>query len=144
MLINNLYNILTTIHKDANEPFSGLGLLICENIKDIPIYPLYNSNFKFSSKLITEQLLELSSLNNTHHDGFHVLSPTLKITHIAQYFYPPPFHGQSLDSNKQYGARYFVAQAGSKLPNILYSAVVGNNYGISIFKDGIQVKIHTK
>lgn len=138
-MINDLYNILTTIHKDISKPFSGLGLLICDDVKDVPIYPLYDSNFEFSSSQVAEQLKELSSLNSTHHDGFHVLSPSLVITHVAQYFYPPPFQGQSLDANKNYGARYFVAQAGSMLPDVLYGAVVGNNYDICIFADGKRV-----
>ncbi len=138
-MINDIYNILTTIHKDINKPFSGLGLLICDDVKDIPIYPLYNSDFEFSSSIVTEQLKELSSLNSTHHDGFHVLSPKLVLTHVAQYFYPTPIQGQSLNANKNYGARYFVAQAGSMLPNVMYSAVVGNNYDICIFSDGKQV-----
>lgn len=136
LLIQQLHNILIKVHNEAHHPFSGLGLIICDDITNVPIYPLYKSNIKLSGNSLFEQLLELSSQYNTHHDGFHVVSSKLAITHIAQYFYPHPIVDINLDAQKHYGVRYFVAQAGSAVPNVSYSAVVGLNYGVSIFEKG--------
>lgn len=134
-----LYNILLETFKKSSPSFTGLGLLICDNVDNIPTYPLYNTQPNIVGNSISEQLLELSSLENTHHDGFHILSSNFQITHIAQYFYPQPVEGMCLDSEKNYGARYFVAQAGSIISPVLYTAVVGNNYGIRIFQNGKEI-----
>ncbi len=138
-MIQDLYKLLIRLHKESDKPFSGLGLLICSDTTKIPIYPLYRSTVHLCGTDLFEQLSELSSLQNTHHDGFHVISQKLEITHIAQYFYPNPVLGMSIDANKHYGARYFVAKIGSTIPEVLYSAVVGTSYGVCIFKNGQEL-----
>ncbi len=45
----------------------------------------------------------------------------------------------ALIQKKNYGARYFVAQAGSIISPVLYTAVVGNNYGVRIFQNGKEI-----
>lgn len=140
-LLQNLNKTLLEVYKNAGAPFSGLGILVSDRIEQLPLAPLYNSTKSLIGNNLHENLLELSSFNNSHHDGFHVLSSRLEITHIAQYFYPKPIKGITLDANSNYGARYYVAQAGSKIPNVLYTAIIGRKYGVCIFKNGKKIKV---
>jgi len=140
-MIEKLYEILTELYNKANKPFPGLGLLICDDIGKIPISSLYNTTPNYYQKNLLDQLLDLSNYQNLHHDGFHILSTDLKITHSAQYFYPQPKKGFLLNANDGHGVRYFVAQLGSMLPDIKYTAIVGGKYGVCIFKDGKEIKV---
>jgi len=140
-LIKELHNILMKLYTDSNKPFSGIGVLISDDIATLPLSPLYSSEAKISGVNLVEQLLELSSYNNLHHDGFHVLSTNLKITHSSQYFYPKPPKDFILDAKSKHGVRYFVAKVGSTLPNVKYTAIVGGDYGAIIFQNGQIIKV---
>ncbi|GJL65382.1 MAG: hypothetical protein NPIRA05_03530 [Nitrospirales bacterium] len=138
-MLQDLYTVLVKLFREAEEPFSGLGLLVCDETSKIPLYPLYRSIPQLSGTNLYEKLREISSFNNPHHDGFHIVSSKLELTHVAHYFYPPPVKGMSLDSHKHYGARYFVAQTGSVINGVFYTAVVGGNYGVCIFENGREL-----
>ncbi len=129
------------IYKEAEEPFSGLGILVYRKLEKLPISPLYGVDSSLPRKGLYENLKELSNYENNHHDGFHLISNDLEITHISQYFYPPPIPGVTLDPNMGNGARYFVAKIGSVLPDILFSAVVGKKHGVQFFENGDEVKV---
>ena len=135
-MIKKLYDTLLKLYIQADKPFSGIGILISNDISSLPISPLYNSNAKIRNGNLLEQLLNLSDYNNLYHDGFHILSTDLKITHSSQYFYPKPPANFVLIAENKHGVRYFVAQIGSTLPNVEYTAIVGGGYGVCIFKDG--------
>lgn len=140
-MIEKLHETLLELYKKADKPFSGLGILICDDISNIPISSLYDSKAIITGKNLLEQLLDLSNYQNLHHDGFHILSKDLKITHTAQYFYPKPKKDFLLNANDGHGVRYFVAQVGSTLPDIKYTVIVGGNYGVCIFQDGVEIKV---
>lgn len=142
-MIENLYNILSTLKTQENNLFSGVGLLICDNTDNLPISSLHNSSFVTSGQDLAKQLIELSNYNNRYHDGFHILSTNLEITHVAQYFYPKPPKEHIHSSAENYGVRYFVAKIGSTLPDVKYSAIVNSNYEIYIFQDGKRLKVQT-
>lgn len=143
-MINELYETLLNLYSKVNKPFSGIGIVICDETDNLPIYPLYDSPAQILGKELIDQLSDLSSYQNTHHDGFHILSSSLKITHTAQYFYPKPIKGLSLNAMKGHGVRYFVAKIGSTLSNVKYTAIVGGSYGVCIFKDGEELKVKEK
>ena len=136
-----IYNILSKIYREADEPFSGLGILIYNDFEKLPVSPLYNDDFTFLTEGLYDNLKELSSYKSTHHDGFHLISSNLEITHVSQYFYPAPINGVTLDSSMGYGTRYFVAKTGSVLPNIIFSGVVGNRNGVQLFEDGSEIDV---
>ncbi len=141
-MIEKLHETLLELYEKADKPFSGLGILICDDISNIPVSSLYNSEAIITGKNLLDQLLDLSSYQNLHHDGFHVLSTDLTITHSAQYFYPKPEKSFLLDANNGHGVRYFVAQVGSTLPDIKYTVIVGGSYGVCVFKDGKEIKVN--
>ena len=140
-MIRVLHDILVELYNKADKPFSGIGLLVCDDVKGLPLFSLYKSNTIFSNESLLERLMELTDYKNKFHDGFHVLSTSLEITHTSQYFYPKPTTEVSLDVSQGHGVRYFVAKAGSKIPNVLYTAIVGDNYGVCIFKNGQEIKV---
>lgn len=140
-MIEALYNILSTIKIQKNNSFSGIGLLICDDIDNLPITALHNSSFESTSQNLSQQLTELSDYNNRYHDGFHVISTDLKITHVSQYFYPEPPEKIILNSVESYGVRYFVAKVGSALPDVKYSAIVNSDCEIYIFQDGEKLQL---
>jgi hypothetical protein len=136
LLIKTLYDTLVRLYQESEKPFPGIGLLVCNDVSRIPAFPLYTSIPTLVGGDLYGGLLQLSGMQSPYHDGFHILSDNLEITHTAQYFYPNPIHGMSLDPHEHYGARYFVAKIGSVLPDILLTAVVGSNYGVCVFQNG--------
>lgn len=143
-MIQELYKTLSELYLNATQPFVGIGILVCDDTKNLPIYPLYQTKATFSNSTLYDQLNELLKYQNKYHDGFHILNSDLTITHTSQYFYPSPFSETSStisNDDNNYGVRYFVAKLGSMLPNVLYSAIVGKDYGVCIFKDGKEIKV---
>lgn len=140
-MIQKLFKTLSELYSKAEGPFVGVGILICDNTENLPIYPLYKTKATFKSNELVDQLRELVNYRNKYHDGFLILNSDLKITHTSQYFYPKPSSETSCEISNDYGVRYFVAMLGSNLPNVLYSAIVGNEYGVCIFKDGKKIKV---
>ncbi len=140
-MIKELHSILMELYTQSHKPFSGIGILISDDISTLPISPLYDSKAKIKGINLLEQLLDLSNYSNLYHDGFHILSTDLKITHSSQYFYPKPPKHFTLDVNNKHGVRYFVAKIGSTLPNVKYTAIVGGDYGVCIFKNGQIIKV---
>lgn len=141
-MIEKLYKVLFQLYTEASTPFPGIGIIVCDDIRDLPISPLYDSEVKIVGTELLEQLLDLSSYDNLHHDGFHILSTSFKITNTAQYFYPQPQKDFLLNAKNNHGVRYFVAKVGSTLANIKYTAIVGGSYGVCIFKDGEEIKVN--
>lgn len=140
-LKEELYKALSKIYENAEESFSGLGVLVYSDINKLPISPLYGNRLVLPKYDLYEDLTELSNYENIHHDGFHLISEKLKVTHISQYFYPAPIAGVTLDPNMGYGARYFVAKIGSALPGVIFSAVVGKKYGVQLFENGDEIEV---
>jgi hypothetical protein len=140
-LIKKLHNTLLKLYTQSDKPFSGVGIIVSNDISSLPISSLYDSEAEIKATNLLEQLLDLSDYNNLYHDGFHVLSTDLKITHSSQYFYPKPPKNFVLNASSKHGVRYFVAKIGSTLPNIEYTAIVGGDYGVCIFKNGKIVKV---
>lgn len=140
-MLKKLHDTLLKLYTQSNKPFSGIGILISDDISTLPISSLYDSKAKINGINLFEQLLDLSSYNNLYHDGFHILSTDLKITHSSQYFYPKPPKDFILNANSKHGVRYFVAKIGSTLPNVKYTAIVGGDYGVCIFENGQILKV---
>lgn len=142
-MIQELKLILKEVNGKAGENFTGLGLLVCDNADQLPIAPLYATSPDLFGNDLQENLLNLSNVDNPYHDGFHIISSELEITHVAQYFYPSPSKNLYLDFKKKYGARYYAARAGSVIPHVKYAAIVSNSYNAVVFKNGEELhKFH--
>ncbi|WP_442129066.1 hypothetical protein [Rhizobium leguminosarum] len=86
-----------------------------------------------------EALLAISDKMSEFHDGFHVLSSSLEIQLISQYF-SPPIKGLTFPSkDRVVGGRYAAALFGSTLAGVVATGVISTSYGIAVFVGGAEI-----
>ncbi len=138
-MIEKLIETLRDVVKLSGKDFSGVGVIVWNEEFDLPIFPL-RVNVKIpNNEKLAKNLAQISSLSSDLHDGFHVLTPTLKLVRVAQYFSPPIIHEVRLNRERRFGGRYLAALFGSKIPGVVLSAVATTALGIAIFKNGQEV-----
>lgn len=122
--------------------FCGIGVVLYSNYTGLPVLPLcYERSFQEGGSL-EDHLAQASFYSNPCHDGFHLISSELHLTHTNQYFAPPlpsnaaPF----ITKTKNNGARYMSALLGSLLPSVRCTGIVSEKEGVVIFEDGKVVK----
>lgn len=122
--------------------FCGLGVVMYLMYDGLPVLPLCSDQFFQKSNSLAEQLAQASFFSNPCHDGFHLISDELQLTHTNQYFAPPlPSKVTAYSKPKSTcGARYMSAQIGSLLPMVSCVGIVSEKEGIVIFEDGIEIK----
>lgn len=125
--------------QQKNQNFSGIGVIITDNLLSLPIYPLRASTPDFSNKNNIDFLQNISNYQSDYHDGFHILDSNLQIKKISQYFSPPIPNDFTLTRQENFGGRYLAALFGSTLPNVQFTAINSNNSGIAIFKNGQEI-----
>lgn len=136
----SLVNLLRDIYLNSDSDFSGLGLIVCEDTKSLPVFPLrQNSDFFKSSKSLEITLLEISSFLSEYHDGFHVISPNGNIKMISQYFSPPIDKTVVVSYSKSFGGRYLAALFGSTIPSVVLTGVVSRGFGLAVFRNGTEI-----
>jgi hypothetical protein len=134
--IDQLHHILRRVHDAGHIDFSGVGLLVCDDPADLPIFPISNASaFAASGDLIAD-LIHLSSFTSRHHDGFQIVSSDQRLIRISQYFSPPIKPTTLVNRHRRFGARYLAALFGSALPTIPLSGIASRGFGIAIFKSG--------
>lgn len=138
-LTNALFKLLVSVDSHAGINFSGIGLVVSERPQDLPIASLRPVSTPTTGTDVAEFLATISQPAHEHHDGFHVLSPNLDITFIAQYFSPPIVANASIDRSKRFGGRYLAAMFGSALPGVLATGIASRDFGIAVFRDGREV-----
>ena len=134
-----LRKTLNEVMKLSGKNFSGVGVIIYENINDIPIFPLRETSPDINENEITESIIKLSSTSCQYHDGFHLISKEWQITHISQYFSPPILEDVEIDMSKLFGGRYIAALFGSSLPNVLYTGIASRGFGQAMFQSGKEI-----
>ncbi|MFJ4247931.1 hypothetical protein [Pseudomonas sp. NPDC089741] len=138
-MIEKLSETLRDVVKLAGKDFSGVGVIVWNEKFDIPIFPLRaNANVPKNDNLV-QNLAQISSLSSDLHDGFHILTPTLELIRVAQYFSPPIINEIRLNRERRFGGRYLAALFGSKIQGIVLSAVATQALGIAIFKNGKEI-----
>jgi DNA integrity scanning protein DisA with diadenylate cyclase activity len=138
-MIEKLVDTLRDVVKLSGKDFSGIGVIVWNEEFELPIFPLrVNAKIPNNEKL-AKNLAQISSLNSDLHDGFHILTPTLKLVRVAQYFSPPIVHDISLNRERRFGGRYLAALFGSKISGVVLSAIATPALGIAIFKNGHEV-----
>ncbi|EJG1617655.1 hypothetical protein BT052_RS04330 [Vibrio parahaemolyticus] len=135
-LLEQLIKTLQEVKLNAKNDFSGIGIVIHKNIKDVPIFPLRANKFKVNPTRVVDDLLEISSYSSEFHDGFHFISDSFKLTHTSQYFSPPIVSNAKVDYSQQLGGRFVAALFGSFLQDVLFTGILTKGSGIKIFRKG--------
>ena len=138
-MTEKLIYILREVVKLSGKDFSGVGVIVWDEEFDLPIFPLRVNVTIPNHEKLAVNLAQISSLNSVLHDGFHILTTTLKLVRVAQYFSPPIVHNIRLNRERRFGGRYLAALFGSKIPGVVLSAVATPALGIAIFKNGQEV-----
>ncbi len=122
--------------------FCGLGVVMYSAYDDLPVLPLCSDQSIQKGSSLEEQLAQASLFSNPCHDGFHLISDELQLTHTNQYFAPPLPLTANAYSKVKYtcGARFMSAQIGSLLSMVSCVGIVSDKDGVVIFEDGIETK----
>jgi len=139
IMIEQLVDILTEVQSLAGKDFSGLGIIICDTLENLPIIPIRSSNAGWGGRSTIDSLVRISSIHSEFHDGFHVLSSKGELTLAAQYFSPPIVKDLKIDRTKRFGGRYLAALFGSTLPGVSATGIASNVFGVAIFQRGAEV-----
>lgn len=136
--IQEIKELLVAVKED-NPNFSGIGIIVSDDIASLPIYPLRKliPLMPFSNPI--EFLREISSYGSGYHDGFHILDSELQLKKISQYFSPPIPDHFILTRETNFGGRYLAALFGSTLKSVKLTAINSNNSGLSIFENGVEI-----
>lgn len=138
MLIEDLRSLLCDVRRCAGNAFAGVGVLVTADCATLPVVSLRPQARAPTLLSAREVLISISNLTSELHDGFHVLTPDLQIAQLSQYFSPPIVHGLTTDPERRLGGRYMAALFGSTLPGILATGVASVEYGVVVFKNGLE------
>ena len=117
--------------------FCGVGLLVCSDVSAVPMCPLGGEADIGDSSDIVRAICNASTRSNPNHDGFHILSPDLHLTHTNQYIAPPLSPGfVAPDAMPGFGARHMSALLASLLKPVSCAAVLNTQEEILVFADG--------
>lgn len=135
-----LKEVLDDVFRAAGRDFGGTGVIVCNEVTSVPATPLSNLQYLPDPELsLGEALIELGRKENPFHDGFHLLSPELRLIRPAMYF-SPPIQSPLLSNKKEgRGGRYMAAMFGSALPGVICTGIVSTSYGTAVFINGIEV-----
>ncbi len=141
--VTHLRQILANVRKSIpTDEFCGLGIVIYTDLDDLPVWPLCPHQEIDSGKGLVELLAHASLYSNPCHDGFHLVSDRLELTHINQYFAPPlPVDKEVLEAGRSNrGARYMSAQIGSLIKSIRCTGIFSDRDGLVIFQAGKEIR----
>ncbi|MGF6635487.1 hypothetical protein [Paraburkholderia sp. MM6662-R1] len=138
-MIQKLRDTLANVQKSVGADFSGIGIVVCDAVEDLPIHPLRTVSTILDAGDLVAQLSSVSSRHSTFHDGFHIVSTDWKLIKVAQYFSPPIVVKAEINWGRQFGGRYLAALFGSALPSVKATGVASNGFGLAIFQDGKEM-----
>lgn len=138
-MIEKLKTLLLTIKELKPEKFSGIGVILYNNVENLPISPLREGEYLKKMPvtdfdLVIKYLLEVSCQDNVWHDGFHLLSPEFHLTHFCQYVSTPIIKDATIEF--KYGSRHRTALYGSFLENVVACGVISSDLNAVIFQQG--------
>lgn len=138
MTQDNFRSLLYEARVESGANFSGIGIVVCNSIIDLPIIGLRDTTPDITGDAV-KILAEISSYKSEYHDGFHILNENGKLTHVAQYFSPPIVNEAYFDRSRLIGGRFVAALFGSTMSGVKMTGIVSEGHGISIFKNGKEV-----
>jgi hypothetical protein len=140
MVIARLHDMLSEVRRRTDAAFSGVGVIVSSDPSCLPILSLTPARAIAPGVAAVDLLTEVSSLASPYHDGFHVLSPTLDVILLSQFFAPIIRPGASLDRRVGAGARYAAAMLGSSMPGVIATGLATSANGVAVFHDGVLVE----
>lgn len=140
MQIEFLRELLEDVRRGAGPSFSGIGILVSNDPSGLPIVPLRPLAAPPIFGTTRDILIAISDESHELHDGFHIVTPDLRIVRFSQYFSPAIVPGLTADPIRGRGGRYMAAMFGSTLRNVLASGVASANYGVAVFEGGREVR----
>jgi hypothetical protein len=135
-LSERLRDTLRGVIRRRTADFSGIGLIVSDTPELLPLFPLSQTMNSSDAEDIVSCLAAISARQSEHHDGFHVISSTWRLTRVAQYFSPPIIPDAQIDRSKRFGGRYLAALFGSGIPGVLASGIASEGFGIAVFRGG--------
>lgn len=143
--IDFVTKILREVHEADKPRFTGVGLILYDDLNSLPVTGLRQSAPKGLNLPYTDKsdyaniIIRLNSADSDYHDGFHLLSKEGLLTHLCQYFSPPINGDVHIDYSK--GGRFRAAQYGSCMEQVLAIGVIGQDYGPYIFIKGVIIQL---
>ena len=138
-MVNEFIQLLQSVKREASSDFSGVGLIVCDPTAVLPIFSMKPSTPLPGGCSTVEQILKISTHDCELHDGFHLLSPELRLFSVAQYFSPPVDLALAVGVERGFGGRYFAALFGSIIPGVECTGIVTHTAGVAVFKDGKKI-----
>jgi hypothetical protein len=138
-LTDALLRLLVEVDARADANFSGTGVIVSASPNDLPIFALRLISDPGEVADVAGMLATISNPAHEHHDGFHVLTPELRILRLGQYFSPPIVHDAFIDRTRRFGGRYLAALFGSAIPGIVATGVASCEFGIAVFREGKEI-----
>jgi len=135
-LIEQIARLLEEVDVRAGADFSGVGIIVADSFDSLPLINLRPTNSLLEDAETATALAQISHHWHEHHDGFHVLTPGLKIEKVAQYFSPPIVPEVRIDRQKRFGGRYLAALFGSMIPHVLATGISSRDFGVAVFQGG--------
>jgi hypothetical protein len=142
-MLQKLHAILSEVRRQAEDSFTGVGVIVCDAPDQLPILPLRPSAMLSDYDLI-HTLASISVADSDYHDGFHILSSDWRLLRVSQYFSPPILTGVRIEHRQHIGGRYMAALFGSALPGVWLTGIASRGVGIVIFRDGAECLEETR
>ncbi|MGX7705591.1 hypothetical protein [Methylobacterium sp. Gmos1] len=139
--IRTLAGLLAETSRTAGPAFTGVGVIVTAKPEVLPIFPLRPVSRIRNTEDVVSLLACISTEQSEYHDGFHVLSPDLRVALVAQYFSPPILPHAKVDRGKRFGGRYLAALFGSALPEVILTGIASRGFGVAIFESGAE-RVH--
>jgi hypothetical protein len=145
--VQGLIQLLREIKRRKTVEFSGVGLVVY-NSENFPVQ--YCSSLRPSVecpksislsdiKKSAEFFCQLSCGSHSLHDGYHLIDANGKVTHVAQYLWPPII--KKIRPNESYGTRHLSAQYGSCMKEVIAVGIITHDGNIFCFTNGKNYKI---
>ena len=139
MLIARLHALLVSVRELGGVDFAGVGVIVASDPGGLPIASLRTDCARSVDGSALEMLAAVSRGDSRYHDGFHVLSPDLRVVLLSQYLAAPILQGAVLGGFRGGGARYAAALFGSAVPGVLATGVATSTYGVAVFQTGAEM-----
>ena len=144
-MVDIFKNLLHDIFAQPTAEFSGIGLVLYNDILSLPVAELIPANKSLQLPIadydkILATLLKISESTHPNHDGFHLISVNnFALTNISQYFATPIV--STVEPELQHGSRYRSAFYGSFLSGAVACGVLSKNYPPTLFIKGAKIEL---
>lgn len=137
----DFYCLLEEIVQREKQRFSGIGLLVYDsnsfdNISSLSLRPSISipSSLLLGERDTVNFLIDSASIDSPIHDGFIFFNEKGLLTHVSQYFGPPPV--KNVEPNEKYGTRYHAVWFGSFLEGVIITGGVTSGNHFYVFEHG--------